>query len=253
MDTITHGIAGSLLTRTLTERPARRALLAGVVAGMFPDSDFLFTPDRLSYLRNHRGWTHSFVALPLFALALALIGRLVFRRARLPDLWVFCAVGIASHILLDWITSFGTMFFVPISRTRYSLDWVFILDPFLTGIAAVSLAGALFWRKGGRRIAAAGSLMLCAYVAFCAVQHRKALAVWQRIDGPLSGERFAVLPQFHSPFRWLGLSDHAGDVHAAFFDIGPFARGVANPHPPERFSEILQSLSDYYPPPERAV
>ena len=29
MDTITHGIAGSLLTRTLTERPARRALLAG--------------------------------------------------------------------------------------------------------------------------------------------------------------------------------------------------------------------------------
>jgi inner membrane protein len=253
MDTITHGIAGSLLTRTLTERPARRALLAGVVAGMFPDSDFLFTPDRLSYLRNHRGWTHSFVALPLFALALALIGRLVFRRARLPDLWVFCAVGIASHILLDWITSFGTMFFVPISRTRYSLDWVFILDPFLTGIAAVSLAGALFWRKGGRRIAAAGSLMLCAYVAFCAVQHRRALAVWQRIDGPVSGERIAVLPQFLSPFRWLGLSDRAGEVHAAFFDIGPFARGVANPHPPERFSEILQSLSDYYPPPERAV
>jgi inner membrane protein len=86
---------------------------------MFPDCDFLFTPDRLSYLRNHRGWTHSFIALPLFALALALIGRLAFRRARLPDLWVFCAVGIASHILLDWITSFGTMFFVPISRTRY--------------------------------------------------------------------------------------------------------------------------------------
>jgi inner membrane protein len=253
MDTITHGLAGSVLTRTLTERPARRVLLLGLVAGMFPDCDFLFTPDRLSYLRNHRGWTHSFIALPLFALALALIGRLAYRRARLPDLWVFCAVGIASHILLDWITSFGTMFFVPISRTRYSLDWVFILDPFLTGFAAVSLAAALGWRKGGRRVAVAGSLLLCAYVAFCAVQHGKALAAWSRIDGPIAGARIAVLPQFLSPFRWLGLSDRAGEVHAAFFDIGPFARGVADPRPPERLSEILSSLSDFYPPPQRAV
>jgi inner membrane protein len=253
MDTITHGIAGAVLTRTMTERPARWALLAGLVAGMFPDCDFLFTPDRLSYLRNHRGWTHSFVALPFFALALALIGRLVFRRARLPELWVFCAVGIASHILLDWITSFGTMFFVPISRARYSLDWVFILDPFLTGIAGVSLLAALLLRRRGRTIAAAGGVLLCAYIVFCAAQHRRALAVWRRIDGAASGERIAVLPQFLSPFRWLGLSDHPGEVHAAFFDIGPFARGVANPRLPEHYSEILRSLSDFYPPPQRAV
>jgi hypothetical protein len=49
------------------------------------------------------------------------------------------------------------------------------------------------------------------------------------------------------------LSDHAGEVHAAFFDIGPFARGVADPRPPESYSEILSSLSDFYPPPQRAV
>src|SRR6266498_2269043 len=146
MDTFTHGIAGSLGTRALSGRPARRALLLGAVAGMFPDCDFLFTPDRLSYLRNHRGWTHSFIAMPFFALALALIGRLVFRRARLPALWLFCAVAIVSHILLDWITSFGTMFFVPISRARYALDWVFILDPILTGVASLSLLAAVFWR-----------------------------------------------------------------------------------------------------------
>ena len=253
MDTITHGLAGSVLTRTLSARPARRAFLLGAIAGMFPDCDFLFTPDRLSYLRNHRGWTHSFIAMPFFALALALIGRLVFRRARLPALWLFCAVAIVSHILLDWITSFGTMFFVPISRTRYSLDWVFILDPVLTGLAAVSLAAALAWRKGGRKVAAAGSLLLCSYIAFCAVQHRRALTVWRRIDGPISGARIAVLPQFLSPFRWLGLSDRGGEIHAAFFDIGPFARGVPDPRPPERFSEIFSSLSDFYPPPQRAV
>lgn len=253
MDTITHGIAGSVATRVLGGRPARRSLLLGAVAGVFPDCDFLFTPDRLSYLRNHRGWTHSFVAMPVFALGIALAARLLFRRARLPDLWLFSAAGIVSHILLDWITSFGTMFFVPITRARYSLDWVFILDPFLTGAAALSLLAALAWRKHGRAIAAAGTALLCAYIAFCAVQHRRAMAAWRRIDSPGPGVRMAVLPQFLSPFRWLGLSDRPGVLHAAFFDIGPFAKGAANPRVPERFSEVLASLSDFYPPPERAV
>jgi inner membrane protein len=254
MDTITHGIAGSALTRGLTGRPgARAALLLGAAAGMFPDCDFLFMADRLSYLRYHRGWTHSFVALPLFALGLALVARLLFRKARLPVLWLFCAAAIASHILLDWITSFGTMFFVPVSWTRYALDWVFILDPFLTGIATVTLLAASLWRRRGRELAAAGTALLTAYVLFCAVQHRKALAEWKRIDAPIGGARIAVLPQFLSPFRWLGLSDRAGEVHAAFFDIGPFARGGPNPRPPERFSEFFSSLSDFYPPPARAV
>src|SRR6266536_987075 len=189
MDTFTHGIAGSLGTRALSGRPARRALLLGAVAGMFPDCDFLFTPDRLSYLRNHRGWTHSFVALPVFSLGIALAARLLFRRARLPDLWIFAAAGIASHILLDWITSFGTMFLVPFSRARFALDWVFILDPFLTGIASVSLLSALVWRRRGRAAAAVGTAVVCAYIGFCAVQHRRAMAAWRRIDSPVAGAR----------------------------------------------------------------
>ena len=253
MDTITHGIAGSVATRVLGDRPGRRSLLLGSLAGMFPDCDFLFTPDRMSYLRNHRGWTHSFLAMPVFALALALIARLFFRRARLPDLWLFCASGIVSHILLDWITSFGTMFFVPVSRARFALDWVFILDPILTGVATLSLLAALFWRAKGRAIAGAGTALLALYIGFCGYQHRRALAAWRRIDTPPDGARIAVLPQFLSPFRWLGLTDRPGEVHAAFFDIGPFARGVSDPKPPERWTQILSSLSDFYPPPQRAV
>ena len=253
MDTITHGIAGSVATRVLGRRPGRRVLLMGAIAGMFPDCDFLFTPDRMSYLRNHRGWTHSFLAMPAFALGLAVAARLIFRRTRLPDLWIFSVAGIASHILLDWITSFGTMFFVPVTRARYALDWVFILDPYLTGIASLALLAAVVWRGRGRTIAASGTALLAAYIGFCAVQHQRALRTWKRIDTPPPGSKIAVLPQFLSPFRWLGLTDRPGEVHAAFFDVGPFARGVPNPRPPERYSEILKSLSDFYPPPERAV
>ncbi len=252
MDTLTHGLAGSVLARTTTSRPgARAALLIGLVAAMLPDLDILFLRTRLDYLRFHRGWTHSFVVLPFFALAVAVLTWRMFRRARLPTLWLFAAIGIGSHILFDWITSFGTMFFFPISRARYSLDWVFILDPFFTGIAGATFLASVLIRSRGRAIAAAGSVALAAYIGLCAVLHARALAAWREADRPPAGAHVAALPQFLSPFRWLGLSDHPDSVHAAFFDVGPFARGVADPKPPEKFSQVLGSLLDFYPPPQR--
>src|SRR5687767_6745262 len=136
MDTVTHGIAGSVFARTLTERPAARAaLVLGLVGSMLPDIDILFQHDKIDYLRNHRGWTHSLLLLPLFALVLAVAARLVYRYARhipLATLFLFSAIGIASHIAFDWITSFGTMFGLPFTRRRFALDWVFIVDPIFT-------------------------------------------------------------------------------------------------------------------------
>ncbi len=254
MDTITHGIAGSALARPFADRPgAKAAFWVGAIAAMVPDLDFLFFSSRLDYLRDHRSWTHSFVVLPFLALGIALVTRLFLRRTRLTTLWLFAGIGLATHIVFDWITSFGTMFWTPLSRQRYSLDWVFILDPIFTGITLTTLVFALVFRERARRIAIAGSVLLGAYLATCAALHARALEAWKRMDSPPPGAKVAVLPQFLSPFRWLGLSERPREIHAAFFDIGPFARGVVDPRPPRRWSEVLQSLSDYYPPPDRAV
>ena len=115
----------------------------------------------------------------------------------------------------------------------------------------MTLAAAALWRARGRAIAAAGAGALALYVGLCAWQHARALKVWRRADRPPAEARAAVLPQFLSPFRWLGLTDRPDSVHVAFFDVGPFARGVENPQPPRRWTEILRSLSDFYPPPDR--
>jgi inner membrane protein len=254
MDTVTHGIAGSVLGRSVSDGVgARTALVVGGVAAMLPDLDFLYIRSRLDYLTEHRGWTHSFLVMPFLALAVACVAKLFARTAKLWALWVFAAVGIVSHIAFDWITSFGTMFWTPVSRARHSLDWVFILDPWFTGISLATLLLALIFRARGRRIAAAGSGVLLAYIAFCAWQHARALAIWRGMDAPPQGANVAVLPQFLSPFRWLGLTESAGEVHASFFDIGPFATGKPDPKPPRKWTEVLSSLRDFYPPPERAT
>lgn len=253
MDTISHGFAGSILARSAAERPAAvAALVLGAVSGIVPDLDFLFFSNRLDYLRDHRSWTHSFLVLPFMALALALAARIWARKARLPALWLFAAIGIASHIFFDWATSFGIMFWTPVTRHRYSLDWLFILDPLFTGISLGTLVLTLVFRDRARRIAVSGSGALLAYVAVCALLHARALETWRRLDRPPAGAKVAVLPQFLSPFRWLGLSESGGEIRVAFFDIGPFAKGIADPQPPRRWGQVLQALSDYYSPPDRA-
>ena len=63
---------------------------------------------------------------------------------------------------------------------------------------------------------------------------------------------FTTVTNSGGQLKLLGLSKRAGEVHVCFFDIGPFARGSPNPRPPRRWTELFQSLSDFYPPPERA-
>jgi inner membrane protein len=256
VDTVSHGIAGSVLVRTLTDRStARAALVLGLVGGMLPDADMFFLNTKLEYLRGHRGWSHTLLLLPVFAVALAVLLKVIYRyarHARLSTLALFAGVGIASHILFDWITSFGIMFLIPFSRRRFALDWLFILDPYFTGIVSVFLLATTIFRPKGRLLSTIGAAMLFGYIALCAVCHARALSIWKRMDQPPPGAKVAVLPQFLSPFRWLGLTDRPNELHAAFFDIGPFARGHPSPRPPRRLSEILSSLRDFYPPPTQA-
>ena len=253
MDTLSHGLAGSVLSRAVTDRPeARAAFWVGAAAAMVPDLDVVFLSTRIDYLRDHRSWTHSFIVLPLLALVIALGAKAILRRAPLSTLWLVSALGLASHIVFDWITSFGEMFWTPISRHRYQLDWVFILDPLFSAIVVASLVLALIFRARARRITAVGSLLLLLYVGFCGIVHARAVAAWRRVDPAPAGSKVAAMPQFLSPFRWLGLTDRGDAIDVAFFDLGPFAKGVADPQPPQRWSEVLRSLSDFYPPPARA-
>lgn len=152
MDTITHGIVGALIGKGyFSERNGRVATFAAAAGAMFPDIDVveeIVSRDPLAIVRYHRGITHSFVALPLFAAMLAWITRVGFgvlkkRFAGLRDiespswgiLFVIYAIAIASHIILDGMTSFGTRIWDPVSQQRVAWDLLFIIDCCFTSIA----------------------------------------------------------------------------------------------------------------------
>jgi inner membrane protein len=119
-------------------RVSRRRIVTWVLTlgAIFPDADVLrdiFSHDRLLIVTWHRSITHSLVMLPLWALLLAGITRAFcnWRKWEGPSfaaLGGIYAVGIVSHILLDLVTSFGTMIWSPVAWSRPAWDMLFIVD-----------------------------------------------------------------------------------------------------------------------------
>jgi membrane-bound metal-dependent hydrolase YbcI (DUF457 family) len=155
MDTITHGIAGALIGKAvfrgedmLAARPMNRGRIITwslMLGAIFPDSDVIrdfFSSDKLLIVTWHRSLTHSLVLLPLWALLLAGITRAFanWRKWEAPSfaaLTGIYAAGILSHILLDLVTSFGTMIWSPLRWSRPAWDLIFIVDFTLTAIFLV--------------------------------------------------------------------------------------------------------------------
>src|SRR5229473_2964842 len=155
MDTITHGIAGALIGKAVfrgedmfASRPINRGRIITwslMLGAIFPDSDVvrdIFSHDKLLVITWHRSITHSLVLLPLWALLLAAVTRAFarWRKWEAPSflaLSAIYAVGILSHILLDLVTSFGTMIWSPLEWSRPAWDLIFIVDFTLTAIFLV--------------------------------------------------------------------------------------------------------------------
>jgi len=131
-----------------TSRPMSRQRLvtwSTVLGAIFPDSDVLrelLSHDDLLIISWHRSITHSLLCLPVFALLLAALTRWVARSRKWdgPSFAVLTglyAAGILSHILLDLVTSFGTMVWSPLKWSRPAWDLIFIVDFTFTGILLV--------------------------------------------------------------------------------------------------------------------
>src|SRR5215831_1753906 len=166
MDTITHGIAGALIAKAIfrgedmfgsqairqdaglkpgaTFKPVHSRIVtwALMLGAIFPDSDVfrdMFSHDKLLIVTWHRSITPSLILMPLWALLLAWITHefCQWRKWEAPSLAALVgiyAVGILSHILLDLVTTFGTMIWSPLRWSRPAWDMIFIVDFTLSGV-----------------------------------------------------------------------------------------------------------------------
>ncbi len=213
MDTLTHALSAALLARatapahrTPDQLSKRSRMLAGLLAGAFPDSDVvvgLFT-DPLTYLNLHRGITHSLLLMPIWAFFLSGILTLLWRlRYGWTAFYGVVLYGIAIHIAGDVITTFGTQVLAPFSDYKAIVPTTFIID---LNFTAIILGGLILsWWWGRSRLPSLLALaLLAAYVGGQWWLMGQARAIGERYAAAEQLEAAGVhaLPQPLSPFNW---------------------------------------------------
>lgn len=130
MDIVHHGVIGLIGLTVAESLDFGMGGMFFLIGSILPDLDvFLMLFGKRVYLKNHQGFSHSLVFLPLFSLLITML-LIPF----IPFAWsnVFAiALGIMIHVLLDYSNTYGISLLYPISKKRFSLDSVFFIDTFL--------------------------------------------------------------------------------------------------------------------------
>jgi inner membrane protein len=255
-------VASGLLLSQLLPAPARGwAALAGVILAVLPDSDyFLAMNDRWAYLRYHRAFTHSLLAMPLWALLVAGAGRLLGGPRWFQPLLFLGLAALITHLLLDLATSYGTQIFSPVSRNKYTLDWLFIIDPYFTFFLLAGTLATFIFPEWGRRAGAVCLAGAGAYLLICSFYHHQALYLARKVfkEEARAGAEVAALPQPFSCRRWQLLAARAGEIKQAMVVL-PYRPWAASPgeitvvRPTVAVASCPRAPQGDYQPPESLV
>ncbi len=200
MDPLTHAISGAALARAIPKHhlPAPHFILI-VLLSMAPDADIIlrFFSDTL-YLQHHRGISHSLLLIPLWGwLIYSLAPEQLKKNRTMP--WLIGGA-LLLHIMLDLITTFGTMILAPFSDWRASLDLLFIIDPFFTACMLIPLLLGLIWKEKKRIMGIVSLMLMCSYLGMVYNNQQIAIALAKKVHP--DAQAYNALPLAFSPFHW---------------------------------------------------
>ncbi|NIK70224.1 MULTISPECIES: metal-dependent hydrolase [unclassified Paenibacillus] len=205
MDTGTHlvmgiGLAGlACIDPVVANNPSIfAAVLVGTVIGsQAPDFDtFLRLKGNASYIRNHRGISHSLPAIAIWTILITGLIQLVYRGS-LPWLhvgsWVLLAV--CLHVFTDLFNAYGTQAMRPFTEKWISWNIIHIFDPviFTTHVIAI-----LFWAFGLASPVAVFPVLYVLtiiYYTWRTLAHRSTLRRLQSLDPEPDGtQAYVAIP-----------------------------------------------------------
>ncbi len=249
MDIVTHGMMGlALAGPILGEHPY---VGCGFVFGsVLPDLDaFSRCGGKSAFLRNHQGWTHSFLVIwgATFFCVAVLEGIAVTRGmvwSGLTGLPVGLGLGATLHALLDLTNTFGVRALAPLSRHRYCWEWLFFIDAFVIGItvpAAISAVVGLThpdWPAG--EIAVVYASLLLSYLVGKGVLRRS-------IVGKLPKGTVSAIPSALRPWEYILCVRNGNKIQ--HFRFNGLTEGMLliseTPIYDEEVQELLDNIPDY--------
>jgi inner membrane protein len=261
MDNLTHTLYGLALAKAGLERSSRHATTAILIGANLPDIDLAsLIGGQINYLRYHRGITHSLFGISIESLLLALffIGfeKQETHRKRLQlffGLFLCSLIGTGSHLFLDYTNSYGIRPFLPFKSDWYSLDIVFIIDPWILFVFLIGLGLTFLFRLINQEIGARPTslkkgaifclILISGYWAAKGFSHHSALL-------ELKGQPYAdgepvsigAFPQLMNPFAWHGVVETHQAFHLRIAGWSPF-----------QFIEKEKKTRSFYKPEQKEI
>ncbi len=141
MDALTHGLIG-LAIGNLSGQPLsynNPIYLAAFFGSLAPDLDIVaISRGGMSYLKQHRSASHSFVGIVGWASLIALLVHWISVEVSFMTLWCWAFLGAFSHIIMDYFNTHGAALFWPLCHQRLSANLINVFDPLLFLVLVVS-------------------------------------------------------------------------------------------------------------------
>ncbi|GAA0442610.1 metal-dependent hydrolase [Virgibacillus salarius] len=154
MDTGTHIVMGVALGGLATLDPVVHndpilfnAVLVGTIAGSHaPDFDtVLKLKNNATYIRHHRGVTHSIPAVIIWGILIANIIHLFVPQVNFFHLWLWTALAVVIHVFVDIFNAYGTQAYRPFTSKWIAHGFINTFDPY---IFFLHIAGIAAWALG---------------------------------------------------------------------------------------------------------
>lgn len=132
MDPITHAVVGISLAVLAGEPLAlsNPVLIGSIIGAVIPDSDIVMQlKGHGSYLKNHRGISHSLFAFPIYAALVTFALSFIYQDINLLRVFLFSFFGSLSHAALDLANTYGARVLWPIFKKRLTFNLLLVYDP----------------------------------------------------------------------------------------------------------------------------
>jgi inner membrane protein len=234
MDNVTHTLTALALANAGLNRKTRFSTVALVIGSNLPDIDILWSSGGgATYLKYHRGFTHSILGGTLLAAALSVgmyyLGKRSPSKKGSPPLdfrWtvLVCWIALMGHVIMDFTNAYGIRPFLPFSSRWYALDIMFIFDPLLLAVLVAGLAIPVLFRliseevgakkPGFRRGAVLSLSFLVLLWGLREFAHRR---VVNMLDSHTYGQEnplsVGAFPSLSNPFQWVGVVETPSAIH----------------------------------------
>lgn len=148
MDTGTHVVMGIALCSLATLDPhvtvnhlTTTAVFSSIMLGsQAPDIDTLLKfKNNASYIKNHRGFTHSIIAQLVWPILIATFFQSLFTTSSFTTLWIWSQIAVSYHIFVDLFNAYGTQAIRPFSKRWIAFGIINTFDPIIFSLHIIGI------------------------------------------------------------------------------------------------------------------